>query len=137
MPIIPNFTLSNVRTYTDNTHAHARIIRTHITRFYTVLYCVWWYPSQFASFVFIWGAFFWDYSVSSYSGIRITEYAEYQFPKEPTLCYSENRIADMTKIKAMRPRKSRYAIFPPKDRRKLPKEHDYRLFRQFCYREQN
>ena len=44
------------------------------------------------------------------------------------MCYSENRIADVTKIKAMRPRKSGYAIFPPKDRRKLPKEHDYRLY---------
>ena len=28
----------------------------------------------------------------------------------------------------MRPRKSRYAIFPPKDGRKLTKEHDHRLF---------
>ena len=74
------------------------------------------------------GTFFWDYSVDSYSGIRITEHTEYQFPKEQTLCYSENRIADVTKIKAMRPRKSGYAIFPPKDGRKLPKEHDYRLF---------
>ena len=53
---------------------------------------------------------------------------EYQIPKEQTLCYSENKIADVTKIKAMRPRKSRYAIFPPNDGRKLPKEHDYRLF---------
>ena len=32
------------------------------------------------------------------------------FPKEQTLCFSENRIADVTKIKAMRPRKSRYAM---------------------------
>ena len=48
------------------------------------------------------GTFFWDYSIDSYSGIRITEHTEYQFPKEQTLCYSENRIADMTKIKAMR-----------------------------------
>ena len=81
------------------------------------------------------GAFFWDYSFDSYSGIRITENTEYQFPKEQTLCYSENRIADVIKI--MRPRKSGYAIFPPKDGRKLPKEHDYRLFSlflQFCYR---
>ena len=46
----------------------------------------------------------WDYSVDSYSGIRITEHTEYQFPKEQTLCYYENR----TKIKAMRPRKSGY-----------------------------
>ena len=43
--------------------------------------------------------------------VRITEHTEYQFPKEQT----ENRIADLTKIKAMRPRKSGYAIFPPKD----------------------
>ena len=49
-------------------------------------------------------------------------------PKRTDLCYSENRIADVTKIKAMRPRKSGYAIFPPKDGRQLPKEHDYRLF---------
>ena len=78
------------------------------------------------------GTFFWDYSVDSYSGIRITEHTEYQFPKEQNLCYSE----DMPKIKVMRPRKSRYAIFPPKDRRKLPNEHDYRLFCLFrtnCY----
>ena len=66
--------------------------------------------------------------MDSYSGIRITEHAEYQFPKEQTLCCSENRIADVAKIKAMRPRKSGYAIFPPKDRRKLPNQHDYRLF---------
>ena len=30
-------------------------------------------------------AFFWDYSIDSYSGIRITEHTEYQFPKETTL----------------------------------------------------
>ena len=66
-----------------------------------------------------------DYSVDSYFGIKITEHTE--FPKEQTLCYSENRIADVIKIKAMRPRKSGYAIFPPKDGQKLPKEHDYRL----------
>ena len=66
--------------------------------------------------------------IDSFSGIRITEQTEYQFPKEQTLCYSENRIADMTNIKAMRPRKSGYANFPSKDRQKLPKEHDYRLF---------
>ena len=60
--------------------------------------------------------------------IRITEHTEYQFPKEQTLCYSQNKIADVTKINAMRPRKCRYAIFPLKDGRKLPKEHDYRLF---------
>ena len=66
--------------------------------------------------------------------IRITEYTEYQFPKEQTLCYSENRIADVAKIKAMRPRKSGYAIFSPaKDGRKLPKGHNYRLF---CHSEQ-
>ena len=63
-----------------------------------------------------------------FSGIKITEHTEYQFPKEKTLCYSENRIADVTKIKVMRPRKSEYAIVPTKDRRKLPREHDYRLF---------
>ena len=57
------------------------------------------------------GALFWDYSVDSYSGIRITEHTEYQFPKEQTLCYSENRIADVTKIKAMRPRKSRTPFY--------------------------
>ena len=61
-------------------------------------------------------------------GLRITEHTEYQFPKERTLWYSENRIADVKKIKVMRPRKSGYAIFPPKDGRKLPKEYDYRLF---------
>ena len=53
------------------------------------------------------GAFFWDHSLDSYSGIRITEHTEYQFPKEQTLCYSEDRIADVTKIKPVRPRKSR------------------------------
>ena len=46
-----------------------------------------------------------DYSIDSYSSIRITEHTEYQFPKEQTLCYSENRIADVTKIDMMRPRK--------------------------------
>ena len=69
------------------------------------------------------GTFFWDYSIDSYS-----EHTEYQFPKEQTLCYFKNRIADVTKIKAMTPRKSGYAIFPPKDRRQLPKEDDCRLF---------
>ena len=33
-------------------------------------------------------------------------HTEYQFPKEQTLCYSENRIADVTKIDMMRPRKT-------------------------------
>ena len=28
------------------------------------------------------GAFFWDYSAYSYSGLEIKEYAEFQFPKE-------------------------------------------------------
>ena len=56
---------------------------------------------------------FWDYSADSYSGI--TKHTEYQIPKEQTLCYSENRIADVTTIKVMRLRKSGYAIFPPKD----------------------
>ena len=46
------------------------------------------------------GAFFWDYSVDSYPDIRITEHTEFiQFPKEQTLCYSENKIADVTKIR--------------------------------------
>ena len=82
------------------------------------------------------GAFFWDYFADSYSSIRITEHTEYQFPKEQTLCYSENRIADVTKIKGMRPRKSGYALFLLKDRRQLPNEHDYWLFCLFrtnCY----
>ena len=47
----------------------------------------------------------------------------------------------MTKIKATRPRKSGYSIFPPKDRQKLPKGRDYwlfglpnkPLFRLFCH----
>ena len=47
--------------------------------------------------VAFWGVFFWDYSVDSYSGIRITEHSEYQFRKEQTLCYSENRVADVTR----------------------------------------
>ena len=37
------------------------------------------------------GTFFWDYSVDPYSDIRITEHTEYQFPKEQTLCFPENR----------------------------------------------
>ena len=67
------------------------------------------------------GAFFWDYSVDSYSGIRITKHTEYQFPKEQTFWYSENRIADVTKM-------SGYANFARKDGWKLSKEHDHRLF---------
>ena len=35
--------------------------------------------------------------------MRITELTEYQFPKEKTLCYSGNRIADVTTIDVMRP----------------------------------
>ena len=78
--------------------------------------------------------------VSSYSGIATTEHTEYQLPKEQTLCYSENRIADVTKIEAMRPRKSGYAIFSPKDGRKLPRLPailsipNKLLFRQLCPR---
>ena len=34
----------------------------------------------------------------------------------------------MTKIKPMRLRKSVHATFPPKEGRKLPKEHDYWIF---------
>ena len=74
------------------------------------------------------GAFFWDYSINFYSGIRITEHSEYQFPKEQTLCYSENRIADVTKIKAMRPRKSGYAIFCQKTGENCHNKHDHWLF---------
>ena len=43
------------------------------------------------------GTLFWDYSVYSYSGVGITEHTEYQFPKEQTLCYSENRIGDVAR----------------------------------------
>ena len=60
--------------------------------------------------------------------IRITEHTEYQFPKEQTLCYSENRIADVAKIEATRLTRVWVRNSPPKDRRKLPKEHDDRLF---------
>ena len=43
---------------------------------------------------------------------------------DPKRTDSENRIADMTKIMAMRPTKSQYTIFPLKDRQKLSKEHN-------------
>ena len=86
------------------------------------------YCKHFTLYLQSMGTFFWDYLVNSYSGIRITEHTEYQFPKEQTLCYSENRIADVTNVDVMRPEKSGYAIFPPKDRQKLPQEHDYWLF---------
>ena len=33
------------------------------------------------------GAFFWGYSGYSYSGLGITEYAEFQFRKERSLCF--------------------------------------------------
>ena len=65
----------------------------------------------------------------SWAAIKlITEHTECQFPKEHTLCYFENRVADVTKIDVVRPRKSGCTIFPPKDRRNLPKEYDDRLF---------
>ena len=86
------------------------------------------YCKHFTLYLQSMGTFFWDYLVNSYSGIRITEHTEYQFPKEQTLCYSENRIADVTNIDVMRPEKSGYAIFPPKDGRKMPQEQDYWLF---------
>ena len=39
------------------------------------------------------GAFFWGYSGSSYSSLGITEYTEFQFRKECSLCFrSGNRI---------------------------------------------
>ena len=60
--------------------------------------------------------------------IGITEHTKYQFPKEQTLCYSENRIADVAKIEATRLTRVWVRNSPPKDRRKLPKEHDDRLF---------
>ena len=69
-----------------------------------------------------------DYSIDSYFGVRITKHTESIPKRTDFVLNSENRIADVAKIKAMRPRLPRYAIFPPKDRRKLPKEHDYRLF---------
>ena len=47
------------------------------------------------------GALFWDYSVYSYSGVGITEDTEYQFPKEQTSCYSENRIGDVARCGTM------------------------------------
>ena len=42
------------------------------------------------------------------------------------LFWKQNRWR--AKLKAMRPTKSGNTIFPPKDARKLPKEHDHRLF---------
>ena len=36
-------------------------------------------------------AFFWDYPSHSYSGLRVTEYTEFKFPKK-TLIHSENGI---------------------------------------------
>ena len=69
----------------------------------------------------------WDYSVDSYSGIRIIEHTEYQFPKEQTFC--ANRIADVTKIKATRPRKFGSVRNILAERQtKIAKQHDHRLF---------
>ena len=69
----------------------------------------------------IWGAIFWDYFID-------IQNINSQKNRLCATAILKNRIADVTKIKAMRPRKTRYAIFPPKDMRQLPKEHDYRLF---------
>ena len=67
------------------------------------------------------GTFFWDYSVDSYSGIRITEHTDYQFPKEQTLCYSENRIADVTKNEGDETEEVWVHHFPAKRRAKIAK----------------
>ena len=40
---------------------------------------------KFFSYFFM-SAFFWDYSSYSHSGLGITEYTEYQFPKECIFC---------------------------------------------------
>ena len=36
------------------------------------------------------GAFFWGYSIYSYSGLGITEYKEFQFRKERSLIWKRN-----------------------------------------------
>ena len=70
------------------------------------------------------GAFYWNYSVDSYSGIRITENTEYQFPKEniDVLTWQKLGRRDRGSLGTQFSRRN------PKDRRKLPNEHDYRLF---------
>ena len=39
------------------------------------------------------GALFWGYSGYSYSGLRITEYTEFQFRKERSLCFKSGNEA--------------------------------------------
>ena len=91
------------------------------------------------------GAFFRDYSVDSSSGIRITEHTEYQFPKEQTLCYSEKRIAHVTKHEGGETEKISVLNFPAERRGKSAKRTRlpailsilnkplFRLSRQFCF----
>ena len=57
------------------------------------------------------GAFFWDYSRYSYSGLGITEYTGFQFGKERSLCFrSGNGIGGDLRTTISAPASD----FPPK-----------------------
>ena len=57
-------------------------------------------------------AFFWDYSGYSYSGLRITEYTEFQFPKE--------RLFILKPEYSWRSWTENYFVFQPEARRATP-----------------
>ena len=46
------------------------------------------------------GAFFWGYSICTYSGLRITEYTEYQFPKE-LICRTGSKRTRLPSIRSI------------------------------------
>ena len=48
------------------------------------------------------GAFFWDYSGYSYSGLGIAEYTEFQFQKEPSFSLRLRRISHQKFLKRTR-----------------------------------
>ena len=75
------------------------------------------------------GAFFWGYSGYSYSGLGITEYTEFQFRKEHSLCFrSGNGIGGdlRTTISAHATGAGGSVGFPAKN---FPKERVFCLFR--------
>ena len=66
-------------------------------------------------------SFFWDYSGYSYSGLGITEYTEFQFPKERSFIlkteYSWRRWPEnyyVFQLEARRPARAAALDFPPK-----------------------
>ena len=94
-----------------------------------------------ASF-FIKGAFFWDYSGYSYSGLGITEYTEFQFRKERQFWKRNTHGGGDLRTTMSAHARAAASDFPPKISQKnaysvYSEQTVFLSFCSFCYREQN